>query len=245
MSRIESSAKANTPQTDVPAQNPVRPQRSGDSALGRRLRDEIYGQSRPIQVDSQEVEDVLELPDGIDHFPPETEGFELELFGSFVASTPRPQLEEIDATTAEVDDADSVREIHVNAEDDGPSSELERRIETLEEAPLTSALEGAPRGLPLASTETAALSSVDPVVVQRVVEFAALSRDASGNHELRLTLDRKAFGGLEIKLTSAGRGKVKISWSPGISPSSSSLEVDELVNELRKAGIDVLAVEEA
>ncbi|MEM7624466.1 MAG: hypothetical protein AAF333_02435 [Planctomycetota bacterium] len=79
-----------------------------------------------------------------------------------------------------------------------------------------------------------------PALLQQVVEFAAVSRNADGQSEFRLGFQQHTLDGARLKLTRLGRGRVSLQLTgTGISDA----EVQQLIAALKTRRVEVAEVE--
>lgn len=80
----------------------------------------------------------------------------------------------------------------------------------------------------------------NPALMQQVVEFAAVSRNADGQSEFRLGFQQNTLDGARLKLTRLGRGRVSLQLTgTGIQEA----DVQDLIASLKKRRVEVAEVE--
>lgn len=96
------------------------------------------------------------------------------------------------------------------------------------------------QALPQAGQAGPPAAVVNPALLQQVVEFAAVTRNADGQGEFRLGFQQQALGGARMKLTRVGPGRVALQFTgDGISDA----EVQQLVASLKTRNVEVAEVE--
>ena len=80
----------------------------------------------------------------------------------------------------------------------------------------------------------------NPALLQQVVEFAAVSRNADGQSEFRLGFQQNTLDGARLKLTRLGRGRVSLQLTGG---GIGDAEVQQLIASLKTRRVEVAEVE--
>jgi len=145
-------------------------------------------------------------------------------------------------------DAPSTRELEVE-----PTVVLPRRARATEDDPRAAAELGSglpPSGPPLPATPPAVQAvpgparTLDPALLQQVVEFAAVTRNSEGQRELVLGTNRNLLGGATLRLVALGAGRIALRYRPGSDLHAAREGISSLARTMRERGVELVDVEE-